>query len=100
MILRLVLADGSQPPAVAESVEVADDGALTGWRSVSDDGVGWFAGRLPDGELAEVRSLAQQAPVPVTAPPDSAEEVLELDATGPVSIAGNTDALPTAARRL
>jgi len=71
MILRLVIADGSQSPAVAESVEVADDGALTGWRSVSDGGVGWFAGRLPDAELAEVRALvgAVGAAPPPSAPP-------------------------------
>lgn len=106
MILRLVIADGSQKPAVAESVEVADDGALTGWRSVSDGGVGWFAGRLPEGELAavralaEVRALAGETLDPGPAPPDSAEEVLELEATGPISIAGSTDDLATAARHL
>jgi hypothetical protein len=100
MILRLVIADGSQKPAVAESVEVADDGALTGWRSVSDGGVGWFAGRLPDGELAEVRALAGETPDPVLAPPDSAQEILEREATGPISIAGSTDGLATAARQL
>jgi hypothetical protein len=100
MILRLVIADGSQKPAVAESVEVADDGALTGWRSVSDGGVGWFAGRLPDGELAELRALAAERPDPVLAPPDSAQEILECEATGPISIAGSTDDLATAARHL
>jgi hypothetical protein len=100
MILRLVIADGSQKPAVAESVEVADDGALTGWRSVSDGGVGWFAGRLPDGELAAVRALAEETPDPVLAQPDSAQEVLELEATGPIPIAGSTDDLATAARQL
>jgi hypothetical protein len=100
MILRLVISDGSQKPAVAESVEVADDGALTGWRSVSDGGVGWFAGRLPDGELAAVRALAEETPDPVLAQPDSAQEVLELEATGPIPIAGSTDDLATAARQL
>jgi hypothetical protein len=109
MILRLVIADGSQSPAVAESVEVADDGAVTGWRSVSDGGVGWFAGRLPAGELAEVQALVGAVgavPAPVPPPPDAAEEVLELTATGPVSIAGITGgtgdwpSLAAASRRL
>jgi hypothetical protein len=109
MILRLVIADGNRSPAVAESVELGDDGALTGWRSVSDGGVGWFGGRLSPGELAEVRALVAAvgaAPPPVPAPPGSAEEVLELIATGPVAIAGITDGtgdwegLAAAARRL
>ncbi|MEV6630477.1 hypothetical protein AB0M54_06970 [Actinoplanes sp. NPDC051470] len=94
MILRLVIADGSQSPAVAESVEVGDDGALSGWRSVSDGGAGWFAGRLPEAELASVRAAVEAVgPVApeVPARPDSAQEVLELDATGPVSIAGISD---------
>ncbi|GIF23928.1 hypothetical protein BJ973_004541 [Actinoplanes tereljensis] len=93
MILRLVIADGSQSPAVAESVEVAADGALTGWRSVSDGGAGWFDGRLPPAELAEIQALIEAVgatPPKAAARPDSAEEVLELDATGPVSIAGLT----------
>jgi hypothetical protein len=109
MILRLVIADGSQSPAVAESVEVADDGALTGWRSVSDGGVGWFAGRLPAAELAEIRArVAAAGAAPPSAPPrpETAQEVLELAATGPVSIAGVKDGdgdwqrLATASRRL
>ncbi|WP_433379128.1 hypothetical protein ACQPZX_12925 [Actinoplanes sp. CA-142083] len=95
MILRLVIADGSQSPAVAESVEVAEDGTISGWRSVSGGGVGWFAGQLPAGELAEVRALvdaAGPAPSPVPPPPpDAGDEVLELEATGPVSIAGISD---------
>jgi hypothetical protein len=94
MILRLVIADGSQSPAVAESVEVADDGALSGWRSVSDGGVGWFAGQLPPRELAEAQALVEAvgADAPRVLPrPDSAEEVLELTATGPVAIAGIRD---------
>ena len=109
MILRLVIADGSQTPAVAESVEVADDGAISGWRSVSDGGVGWFAGHLPPAELAEVQALvaAAGAEAPRVQPrPDSAEQVLELPATGPVAIAGIRDgadgwpALAAASRRL
>ncbi|MGX6601360.1 hypothetical protein ACWKSP_04350 [Micromonosporaceae bacterium Da 78-11] len=100
MILRLVTADGSRRPAVAESVEVADDGALTGWRSVSDGGVGWFAGRLPDTETAELRALAAAPPEPVLAPPESAQEVLEIGTADPVPIAGNTDGLAIAARAL
>jgi hypothetical protein len=109
MILRLVVADGRQSPAVAESVELADDGAITGWRSVSDAAVGWFAGRLPAGELAQVGALVEAvgAPPPqAVAPPDAAEEVLELDATGPVGIAGmgagtgDWPSLAAASRRL
>jgi hypothetical protein len=103
MILRLVVADSSQSPAVAESVELAADGTISGWRSVSDGGAGWFAGRLPPAELAELQALitaAEAAPPPAPAPPDSAQEVLELAATGPVSIAGRTDGLAEAARAL
>ena len=92
MILRLVTADGSRKPAVAESVEVGDDGTITGWRSVSAGGVGWFAGRLPEDMTAGVRALVDAAtsgpPPAASRRPDRAEEVLELDATGPVSIAG------------
>jgi hypothetical protein len=109
MILRLVIADGSQTPAVAESVEVAEDGTLTGWRSVSAGGVGWFAGRLPAAELAEIRALIEAAgatPPQARPRPDAAEEVLELTATGPVRIAGLADGpgdwprLAAASRRL
>ncbi|HEX5203569.1 MAG TPA: hypothetical protein VFW27_26890 [Actinoplanes sp.] len=108
MILRLVVADGSQTPAVAESVEVAEDGAISGWRGVSAGGVGWFAGQLPAGELAQIRALVDAAgPAPAAMPPpDAAEEVLELAATGPVSIAGIGDGpgdwalLAAVARRL
>jgi hypothetical protein len=109
MILRLVIADGSQSPAVAESVEVAADGAISGWRSVSAGGVGWFAGTLPAAELAEVRTLIEAAgppPPAILAPPEAAEEVLELAAADPVSIAGLVEGpggwerLAAAARRL
>jgi len=109
MILRLVIADGSQSPAVAESVEVGGDGEISGWRSVSAGGVGWFAGRLPAAELAEIQALIEAAgppPAPVPAPPESAEEVLELQTADPVSIAGLPDGpggwerLATTARRL
>jgi hypothetical protein len=91
MILRLVVADSSRSPAVAESVELGDDGTLTGWRSVSDGGVGWFAGTLPPGERAGIQALvaaAGSAPPSAPPPPGSAQEVLELPATGPISIAG------------
>lgn len=109
MILRLVVTDGSQSPAVAESVEVADDGAISGWRSVSDAGVGWFAGQLPAAELAEIRALVGAVPTdrPRAVPrPGAGEQVLELSATGPVAIAGLADgpgdwpSLATASRRL
>ena len=104
MILRLVVADSSQSPAVAESVEVTADGTISGWRSVSDGGVGWFAGRLPPAELAGIEALIAAAeaapPPPAAAPPDAAREVLELPASGPVPIAGRTDGLAEAARHL
>ncbi|WP_433303424.1 hypothetical protein ACQP2F_11970 [Actinoplanes sp. CA-030573] len=109
MILRLVVTDGTQSPAVAESVEVAADGAISGWRSVSEGGVGWFAGRLPAGELAAIQALAgavTAAPPAEPPPPGSGQQVLELPATGPVPIAAIADgpgewpALAAAARRL
>ncbi|GAA0558542.1 hypothetical protein GCM10010172_46960 [Paractinoplanes ferrugineus] len=96
MILRLVIADGRQTPAVAESVELSADGTLTGWRSVSPAGVGWFTGKLPAPELTALQALIE-AVTPTSPPhpvprPGAAEEVLELPATGPVSIAGLTPA--------
>jgi hypothetical protein len=103
MILRLVVTDGSRTPAVAESVEVSRDGAISGWRSVSEGGVGWFAGVLPPGELADLqtlidsdRSATQTAPPP----PDSGQEMLELGETGAMAIAGVDSPLATAARNL
>jgi hypothetical protein len=103
MILRLVITDGSQTPAVAESVEVSGDGGISGWRSVSEGGVGWFAGVLPPGELAELRALigSDRPPAPAAPPPpDSGQEMLELAGTDPVAIAGVESPLATAARAL
>jgi hypothetical protein len=95
MILRIVVADGSQSPALAESAEVADDGAICGWRSVSGDGVGWFGGTLSDAEVRGLRSLVDatggKAPAPIPPAPGSASETLELEPTGPVAIAGIRD---------
>jgi hypothetical protein len=103
MILRLVVTDGSQKPAVAESVEVSGDGAISGWRSVSEGGVGWFAGVLPPGELAELQTLigaVGSAPPAAPPPPDSGQEMLELIETGPIAITGIESPLATAARNL
>ncbi|MCU7729174.1 hypothetical protein ODJ79_36130 [Actinoplanes sp. KI2] len=103
MILRLVVTDGSQTPAVAESVEVSEDGAISGWRSVSEGGVGWFAGVLPSGELAELRALIDSdRPAPPSAPPPpvSGQETLELPGAEPTAIAGVSSPLATAARHL
>jgi len=103
MILRLVVTDGSQTPAVAESVEVAGDGAVSGWRTVSDGGVGWFDGVLPPGELAELRALIasdRSAASPAPPPPDAGQEMLELTGSAPIAIAGIESPLATAARNL
>jgi hypothetical protein len=103
MILRLVVTDGSQTPAVAESVEVSADGAISGWRSVSEGGVGWFAGVLPPGELAELQALIgsdRSAPPTAPPPPDSGQEMLELPATGASVITGISSPLAVAARGL
>ena len=103
MILRLVVTDGSRRPAVAESVEVSGDGAISGWRSVSDGGVGWFAGVLPREELAELQMLIGSAEFAAPAappPPDSGQEMLELIETGAIAIAGLESPLATAARDL
>jgi len=103
MILRLVVTDGSQTPAVAESVEVAGGGAISGWRSVSEGGVGWFAGVLPPAELADLQALIgsdRPAPPAAPPPPDSGHEVLELPGAAPIAIAGIESPLATAARNL
>lgn len=111
MILRYVVNDGSQTPAVAESVEVADNGTITGWRSVSGTGVGWFAGELPAEEVQAIRALVDavaDASVPTIPPsaPGSATETLELESTGPIATAGLLDgpgpwpSVASAARRL
>jgi len=103
MILRFEITNGSRSPALAESVELGDDGTISGWRTVSPAGVGWFARRLPEAELAEVRALAgavRTAPAPSLARPGASTETLELDATGPYSIAGSRDGLAVAARQL
>jgi hypothetical protein len=99
-ILRLTVTDGSRRPALAESVAVDQDGRLDGWRTVSDRAVGWFAGRLPAAELAELRALAAEVPQPVVAPPGAARETLELPGAGPIPIAGIDGGLADAARRL
>jgi hypothetical protein len=96
VILRFHLADGRQVPAVAEMVEVADDGAIAGWRTVSTSGVGWFGGVLPDGELAAVRALV--AAVEGVAPPSglpapgAPTETLEIVEGSPVSVEHVVDA--------
>lgn len=103
MILRLVVTDGSQTPAVAESVEVSGGGAISGWRSVSEGGVGWFAGVLPPAELAGLHALIESdrsAPRTAPPPPDAGQEMLELPETGPIAIAGVESPLATAARDL
>ena len=102
MILRLVVTDGSRRPAVAESVEVSADGAISGWRSVSDGGVGWFAGTLQPAELADLQALIEsdRSATPTSPPPpDSGQEMLELP-TGPIAIAGVDSPLAIAAREL
>lgn len=101
MILRLVVTDGSRRPAVAESVEVSADGAISGWRSVSEGGVGWFAGVLPPAELAELRAqIEADRPAAALPPPDAGQETLELAGTDPIAIAGVESPLATAARNL
>lgn len=91
-MLRYVRTNGRVQPAEAESVEVSDDGRISGWRSVSDRAVGSFAGTLPDAEVETLQGLvgdiAGSAPPNDPPPPDAATESLELDGAEAVSIAG------------
>ncbi len=90
MILRFHLADGRQVPALAEMVEVADDGAISGWRTVSTSGVGWFTGVLPADETdalsAMVSAVAGTAPPSGLPAPGAPTETLELGDGDPVSV--------------
>jgi len=87
-------------PADAESVELADDGTLTGWRSVAP-AAGWFAGALPEEEAAAFRRLADAVrgqPQPTAAdPPGAPTETLEVVEGEPVRVTGATDAASEAA---
>jgi hypothetical protein len=91
VILRFHLADGRQVPALAEMVEVTGDGAISGWRTVSTSGVGWFAGALPADETAAlsavVSAVAGASPPSGLPPPDAPTETLELGDSGPVPVA-------------
>lgn len=108
MILRYHLTDGAQLPALAESVEVGDDGAVSGWRSVATGGVGWFAGHVAEGETRDLRALvtAVGADAPPVSPalPGSATETLELPGRDPVTVGtagdGPWSSLASAARAL
>jgi hypothetical protein len=98
VILRFHLADSRQVPARAEMVEVADDGAISGWRTVSTSGVGWFAGVLPGDELAALDSAVSAvdglAPPSGLPAPVAPTETLELGAAGPVAVAHVLDSDP------
>jgi hypothetical protein len=95
VILSYHRADGRRVPAEAEAVTVDDDGAISGWRSVSLGAVGSFAGRLPDGELADLRdavaAVAGAAPPGTPPPPGSPTETLDVAPHGPVDVAGVDD---------
>ena len=90
MILRFHLADSRQVPARAEMIEVADDGAISGWRTVSTSGVGWFSGLLPEDEAAVLRTAVSAvdgvAPPSGLPAPGAPTETLELGDGGPVSV--------------
>lgn len=95
MILRFYRTGGRDSPPDAESVELSADGTLSGWRSVSTDAVGSFAGELPDAEAAEIVALAGlavavEAPTSV-APPGAPAETIELSGGDPVPVAGLLD---------
>jgi hypothetical protein len=104
VILRYHLADSRQVPAHAEMVEVTDDGAISGWRTVSTTGVGWFAGVLPEDELADLDSAVSavdgQAPPAGLAAPGSPTETMELGESDPISVAHVVDSDPEAWVRL
>ena len=89
MLLRFFRNDGAASPAVAEYVEVADDGALTGWRSVAAV-VGWFAGGLADAERDDLRAAVSGfgAAEPDPPPPGAATETLELGDRDPMDVSG------------
>lgn len=89
MMLRFFRNDGATTPATAEYVEVAEDGAITGWRGVAPV-VGWFQGRLSDtawdalgAHIARVGAVDPGPP-----PPGAATETLELPGRDPVVVSG------------
>ena len=102
MMLRFYRFGGGPGAAEAESVEVALDGTISGWRSVSRRGVGWFAGLLPEGEveqLAAAVAAVETLPAPTgVRPPGAGTETLELAGRDPVQLAGVGEGDPEAWR--
>jgi hypothetical protein len=101
---------GRGVPPDGESVTLADDGAVRGWRGVAAI-VGQFEGVLAGDELHAIASTVAQAaeatPPEGATPPGAPLEVITIDDGDPVDVAqlrdaeaGPWDALAVAAREL
>ncbi len=104
MMLRYYRYGGGTVPDEAETVEVSLDGAISGWRSVSRRGVGWFAGVLPEAEVADLATAVAgvetlSAPSGLR-PPGAGTETLELAGRDPVQLAGVGEGDPEAWHRI
>lgn len=80
---------GATVPATAENVELAADGAFTGWRSIAP-AVGFFAGTLSEAELAPIRAGVEEAgdATPGLPPPGAVVETLQLSGRDPLVVSG------------
>jgi hypothetical protein len=89
---------GATMPATAENVELADDGTFTGWRTIAPT-VGFFAGRLPEAELATIRAGAEAAgdATPGLPPPGAVVETLQLSGRDPLMVSGVQSGEPLSA---
>ena len=92
-MLRFYRNDGSTSPATAENVELADDGAFTGWRSLAP-AVGWFAGSLSADRAATgcETAIDALAATPALPPPGSSVETLEVPGRDPAVVTGMDEA--------
>lgn len=92
MILRYTRTDGRRSPAAFEQVQIASDGQVLGWRSVSAPAVGSFAGEATPGESADAERLASAVadlPAPAGVPqPGAPSELVELGAGDAVPVSG------------
>jgi len=93
-MLRFYRNDGSTSPATAESIELADDGSFTGWRTLAPT-VGWFAGSVPGDRMGRLRAAVDAvAATSALPPPGSSVETLEVPGRDPLVVTGVDAAEP------
>lgn len=93
-MLRFYRNDGSTSPATAESIELADDGAFTGWRTVAPV-VGWFAGSVTSDRMVGLRAAVDAvATTSALPPPGSSVETLDVPGRDPLVVTGVDAAEP------